>query len=100
HAHASRIEVEVRYNANAFRLRIRDDGRGINSEILKGHTPSRHWGLAGMHERAKKMGAHLSIWSESGAGTEAELTVPARVAYAKSRRSSTGYSPAESKRET
>ena len=100
HAHASRIEVEVRYNANAFRLRIRDDGRGINSEILKGHAPSRHWGLAGMHERAKKMGAHLSIWSESGAGTEAELTVPARVAYAKSRRSSTGYSPAESKRET
>jgi signal transduction histidine kinase len=37
-----------------------------------------------MHERAKKMGGRLKIWSEPGAGTEAELTVPARIAYKKS----------------
>ena len=37
----------------------------------------------GMHERAQKMGARLKIWSEPGAGTEAELTVPARIAYEK-----------------
>jgi hypothetical protein len=36
-----------------------------------------------MHERAKKMGARLKIWSEPGAGTEAELTVPAPIAYEK-----------------
>jgi signal transduction histidine kinase len=83
HAHASRIEVEIRYDSNAFRLRIRDDGKGIDSKILKGNMPTGHWGLAGMHERAKEMGGRLSIWSESGAGTEAELTVPARVAYAR-----------------
>jgi hypothetical protein len=36
-----------------------------------------------MHERAKRIGGRLKIWSEPGAGTEAELTVPARIAYAK-----------------
>jgi signal transduction histidine kinase len=66
-----------------FRLRIRDDGKGIDSSVLKEGARTGHWGLPGMHERAKKMGARLKIWSEPGAGTEAELTVPARIAYEK-----------------
>ena len=40
-----------------------------------------HWGLPGVRERAKRIGAQLKLWSEPGAGTEAELTVPARIAY-------------------
>ena len=40
-----------------------------------------HWGLPGVRERAKRIGARLKLWSEPGAGTEAELTVPARIAY-------------------
>jgi nitrate/nitrite-specific signal transduction histidine kinase len=40
-----------------------------------------HWGLQGMRERAEAFGAHLDVWSEHGAGTEVELSVPARVAY-------------------
>jgi len=42
---------------------------------------------AGIRERAEKIGARLDFWSELGAGTEVELTVPTSVAYAKSRRS-------------
>jgi hypothetical protein len=34
-----------------------------------------------MRERAQRIGAQLSIWSNPGAGTEVELTVPAKVAY-------------------
>jgi signal transduction histidine kinase len=34
-----------------------------------------------MRERAQKMGARISIGSRPGAGTEIELTVPARLAY-------------------
>ena len=83
HAHADRIEAEIRYDRDMFRLRIRDDGKGIDSSVLKQGARTGHWGLAGMHERAKRIGGRLKIWSEPGAGTEAELTVPARIAYAK-----------------
>ena len=83
HAHADRIEAEIRYDRAMFRLRIRDDGKGIDSNVLKEGTRTGHWGLPGMHERAQSMGGRLKIWSEPGAGTEAELTVPARIAYEK-----------------
>jgi hypothetical protein len=36
-----------------------------------------------MHERAKLVGGKLAVWSEAGSGTEAELTIPAAVSYAK-----------------
>jgi len=84
HAHASRIEVEIRYD-RPFRVRIRDDGRGIARKVLEAGSRGGHWGLPGMRERAKKIGARMVIWSETGAGTEVELTVPARITYAKSR---------------
>ena len=83
HAHASRIEVEIRYD-RPLRVRIRDDGRGIDRKVLEAGSRGGHWGLPGMRERAKKIGARLVIWSDLGAGTEVELTVPARIAYAKS----------------
>jgi len=83
HAHANRIEAEIRYDTAMFRLRIRDDGKGIDPSVLKEGARSGHWGLPGMHERAKTLGGRLKIWSEPGAGTEAELTVPARIAYEK-----------------
>ena len=83
HAHANRIEAEIRYDRGMFRLRIRDDGKGIDSSVPQEGSRTGHWGLPGMHERAQKIGARLKIWSEPGAGTEAELTVPARIAYEK-----------------
>jgi signal transduction histidine kinase/ligand-binding sensor domain-containing protein len=84
HARADRVEAEIRYESGLFRLRVRDDGKGIDSRVLKEGVLRGHWGLPGMQERAKSMGGRLKIWSEPGAGTEAELTVPARIAYAKS----------------
>ena len=30
HAHAGRVEVEIRYDTEQFRLRVRDDGKGID----------------------------------------------------------------------
>jgi signal transduction histidine kinase len=83
HAHASRIEAEIRYDRGMFRLRIRDDGKGIDSSVLKEGARTGHFGLPGMHERAQSLGGRLKIWSEPGAGTETELTVPARIAYVK-----------------
>ena len=81
HAHASRIEAEIAYDRQFFRLRIRDNGKGIDPKILEQGARPGHWGLPGVRERAKRIGAQLKLWSEPGAGTEVELTVPARIAY-------------------
>jgi len=81
HAHASRIEAEIAYDSQFFRLRIRDNGKGIDRKILEQGARQGHWGLPGIRERAKRLGAELKLWSEFGAGTEAELAVPARIAY-------------------
>ncbi|MGO9679983.1 MAG: two-component regulator propeller domain-containing protein [Candidatus Sulfotelmatobacter sp.] len=84
HAQARNIEAELRYDNAAFLLVVRDDGKGIDSNVLKDHGRAGHWGLPGMYERAEGMGARLDIWSEAGAGTEVRLTVPAAIAYEKS----------------
>ena len=82
HAGAQRIEAAIQYDPNLFRLRIRDDGKGIDTKVLQEGARAGHWGLPGIRERAKRIGARLALWSESGAGTEVELTVPASIAYA------------------
>jgi signal transduction histidine kinase len=85
HANARRIEVDLRYGENGLRLRIRDDGKGIDPVVLgQEHIPG-HWGLRGMRERAKLIGGTFEVWSQLGAGTEAELTIPAASAYSKQR---------------
>jgi signal transduction histidine kinase/ligand-binding sensor domain-containing protein len=84
HAHAQRIEVEIRYDQRQLRLRVRDNGKGIDPSVLNGGGRPGHYGLPGMHERAKLVGGKLAVWSELDSGTEAELTIPASIAYAKS----------------
>jgi signal transduction histidine kinase/ligand-binding sensor domain-containing protein len=84
HARAKKIEVEIRYDAEEFRIRFRDDGIGIDPKVLNEGARAGHWGLPGVRERAKLAGAQLDYWSEVGAGTEVQLTVPASVAYTKS----------------
>jgi signal transduction histidine kinase/ligand-binding sensor domain-containing protein len=88
HAHAKQIEVEIRYDDQQFRLRIRDDGKGMDEAVVSGHGSKGHYGLPGMRERAKLIGGKLEVWSEISAGTEVELTVPADKAYSTARRSS------------
>jgi signal transduction histidine kinase len=81
HAGANRIEAEIRYDSHEFRLRIRDDGKGMDAKILTEGGPTGHWGLRGIRERAQRIGGQIDLWSEDGAGTEVQLTVPAAVAY-------------------
>jgi signal transduction histidine kinase len=81
HARASRIEAEIRYESRQLRVHIRDDGKGIDPEILKAGGRAGHWGMPGMRERTDRFGGKLEFWSEAGAGTEAVLTLPAAAAY-------------------
>jgi signal transduction histidine kinase len=80
HSRGSTIEVEITYSPESLRLRIRDDGNGIDQHLL-GEGRSGHWGLAGMRERAQKIGAQLNIWTSPEAGTEIDLAIPGEAAY-------------------
>jgi len=82
HALAQRIELEIRYDERQFRLRVRDDGKGIDAKLLKEGERPGHYGFSGMRERAKLLGGKLTVWSELDAGTELELSIPATNAYA------------------
>jgi signal transduction histidine kinase len=81
HANAHQIEVELSYGEAELRMRIRDDGRGLNVEVQEDGGRTGHWGMVGMRERAKKIRATVTIWSKPGAGTEVDLRVPAHMAY-------------------
>jgi len=81
HAQAQRIEVEIRYDERQFRLRVRDDGKGIDSKLLNDDERPGHYGMRGMRERAKLLGGKLAVWSERDSGTELELRISASHAY-------------------
>ena len=81
HAQARKIEVEIRYDDKKFRVHVRDDGRGIDREVLSRDGHEGHFGLRGMRERAELVGGRLEIWSEAESGTEVELSIPALRAY-------------------
>jgi signal transduction histidine kinase/ligand-binding sensor domain-containing protein len=80
HAQADHIEAEVTYGARELRVRIRDDGTGIDRHRVSAGVAG-HWGLTGMRERAVQIGARLTLFSEVGAGTEIELRIPGSLAY-------------------
>ena len=80
HSGASRIEVEVDYAARHLRILVRDNGCGINAQVLETGREG-HWGLPGMQERAENIGANLVVSSRGGIGTEVELSIPGKVAY-------------------
>jgi len=81
HAAAQRIEVEIRYDEQQLRLRVRDNGKGIDPKLTSDDGPEGHFGLRGMRERAKLIGGELTVWSELDSGTEVELSIAAARAY-------------------
>ena len=80
HAHATKVELEMQYTAKSFKVLVRDDGVGIDESVIE-QGKEGHWGLSGMRERSQEIGGKLKVWSRAGAGTEVELTIPARIAY-------------------
>ena len=80
HAQASKIEVEVGYGSRHLRVMVRDNGCGIDSQLLRTGREG-HWGLPGMRERAEKIGGKLNVLSGVDAGTEMELSVPGALAF-------------------
>jgi signal transduction histidine kinase len=63
--------------------RVRDDGIGVDPQVLIRGRRAGHWGLPGMRERGEGLGGQLGVWSEKDAGTEIELRLSAHIAYAR-----------------
>jgi signal transduction histidine kinase len=90
HSGASAIEVELEYSPRLLRVAVRDNGCGIDPQIIQSGRDS-HWGLLGMRERAECLGALLRIWSRPDAGTEVEISVPIQFGVAVHAELSTAY---------
>jgi signal transduction histidine kinase/ligand-binding sensor domain-containing protein len=86
HAGARRVEVALRYGRKGLAAQLSDDGRGIDPDVLQRGGREGHFGLLGMRERARKIGAALTLSSRPGAGVELVLNVPASVAFARGQR--------------
>jgi len=80
HSRAKRIEFHLEYAEGDLRLQVRDDGCGIDPEVLRVGRKG-HWGLLGMRERANNIGGELRISSDAHNGTDIHLSVPANIAF-------------------
>jgi len=78
HSQARKIEVEIAYSPRRLRITVRDDGTGIEPQLLHSGRKA-HWGLTVMRERAANIGAHLRIRSRRAAGTQVELSLPSSL---------------------
>jgi len=75
HSEATKIEVEIQYSPDCLRLLVRDNGCGFEPKAVQKESDS-HWGLRGMRQRAKNIGAQVDVCSQISAGTEVRVAVP------------------------
>jgi signal transduction histidine kinase len=80
HARARQVEVELEYGRRGVRILVRDDGVGIDPAVLRSGRAG-HFGLAGMRERAERLGARFTVRSARDSGTEIEVWVRGAVAF-------------------
>ena len=78
HAGARRIDVLLRYRRHDVHLAVSDDGQGFDPQTAPGAS-AKHFGLLGMRERARRLGAELEIDSRPGGGTRVALTLPLKA---------------------
>ncbi len=73
HADASEIAVVLSVEEESLRLKVKDNGKGLEIEETIGlHT----FGLLGMFERAELLGGELSVSGNPGQGTEVVFSLP------------------------
>jgi signal transduction histidine kinase len=71
HAHAKKIQIELKQETNNILLHIKDDGGGFDIEAYE-----QGLGIKSMQERVESLGGTLQIASSPNAGTEVQVCVP------------------------
>ncbi|MBI5288621.1 MAG: ATP-binding protein [Chloroflexi bacterium] len=75
HGTPTHVRVNITYEADGIAIEVADDGRGFEPIAdAPDMVRTGHWGIAGMHERAREAGASLFIDSSPGAGTTVRAT--------------------------
>ena len=73
HSGATEIHAGLTYGPESVTLEIRDNGRGFDTNAP---APRGHFGILGIHERANKLGAKLTIESTLDGGTSVRAVLP------------------------
>ena len=73
HGRARHVFIELRFELASVCLTVSDDGEGFAAAQP---SPTGHFGLLDMRERAQSMGSHLRVESEPGQGTRIAVEVP------------------------
>jgi len=84
HANARKATMSIAFTRRALILTIEDDGRGFDPEVLRSGRLQGHFGLPGMRERAHALSATLSLANRETEGAVVTVSVPRRVAFARS----------------
>jgi signal transduction histidine kinase len=79
HAPGAAVDVELRYGAEALRLRVRDNGPGPPPATAAGVYSTTGHGMLGMRERAVAVGGRLNTGPAASGGFLVEATLPANV---------------------
>ena len=74
HGEPKEIVLRADYSDESLVIRVGDDGHGFDGEI-PGPDSSPHFGLRGMKERARRIGAIFSVSSKMGSGTEVKVEI-------------------------
>lgn len=74
HARASRILVHVVFQPLSLAITVEDDGTGF--DVAARSKAEGHFGIRGMQERARQVGARYSIDSVPGTGTRVSILFP------------------------
>jgi signal transduction histidine kinase len=81
HAGASHVHLLLRQTPSRLVMEIADDGRGLLPTQEHAAGRAGHWGIAGMRERARAIGATLTLNSAPGEGTRVRLEVRLQGAW-------------------
>jgi signal transduction histidine kinase len=77
HANASQVGIQINFEMENLRLRVRDNGRGFDVQAVRNNKLGRvSLGLIGMQERAGLLGGTCAVTSVPGRGTLVEVKVP------------------------
>jgi len=83
HANAHQVSLEIHYDEQQLKVRVRDDGKGIAPEVLRSGGREGHFGMSGMRERAELVGGTLAMRSGPDMGTEVEFSCSGARAYSR-----------------
>lgn len=78
HAEATEVGVRLVFNEGMVELLVSDNGKGFEAKVPSEDEVRKRgtFGLISMRERARSIGGHFEVLSESGKGTIVKVTVP------------------------